>query len=48
MIVKAETNCEKKMHLSMLRPKVITATDIIPDSRIEITNPEQVICFNYW
>lgn len=32
------------MHLNVKGPKVITGADIVTDSRIEIINPEQVIC----
>jgi DNA-directed RNA polymerase subunit alpha len=44
IVVKTDVPGEKKMTLSVKGPKEITAADIVPDSEIEIVNPEQVIC----
>lgn len=44
LVVKAEGTGETRMHLNVKGPKVITGADIVTDSRIEIINPEQVIC----
>ena len=44
IVVKAETTGERKMTLSVKGPRVVKASDIIPDAGIEIVNPDQVIC----
>mgnify|MGYP003390571100 len=44
LVVKAETTGENRMSLTVKGPKVITGADIVTDSKIEIVNPEQVIC----
>lgn len=44
IVVKAESTGERKMTLSVKGPKVVKASDIIPDVGIEIVNPDQVIC----
>lgn len=44
IVVKTSTPGEKTMRLSVKGPHRITGGDIIPDSEIEIVNPEAVIC----
>lgn len=44
IVVKAESSGERKMTLSVKGPKVVTASDIIPDIGLEIVNPDQIIC----
>lgn len=43
IVVKTDTPGEKKMILNVKGPKVITGADIMPDSELEIINPELVI-----
>ena len=44
IVIKAETTGERKMTLSVKGPRVVKASDLIPDAGIEIVNPDQVIC----
>ena len=44
IVVKSESSGEKKMTLSVKGPKIVTASDIVPDMDIDIINPDQIIC----
>ncbi len=44
IVVKTESVGERKMTLSVKGPKIVKASDIIPDIGLEIVNPDQVIC----
>ncbi|CAM3162670.1 DNA-directed RNA polymerase subunit alpha [Streptobacillus ratti] len=43
IVVELDEPVEKRMKLSVVGPKVVTAADIIPEAGITIVNPEQVI-----
>ncbi|MGL6065150.1 MAG: DNA-directed RNA polymerase subunit alpha [Fusobacteriaceae bacterium] len=44
VVIKTEEHGERKMTLSVKGPKVVKASDIIPEVGLEIINPDQIIC----
>jgi len=44
LVVKTSVPGEQRMNLRIKGPKVVTGADILPNSDIQVINPEQIIC----
>lgn len=44
VVIRTDEHGERRMTLSVKGPKVVKASDIIPDAGLEIVNPDQIIC----